>query len=102
MLKALILNIDNAKKFFLILQIFSVDFHLSTYRFWQLVNPRNSRWSSDHANMTMLNSQQYPRHLDRLNSVEDIVVCLGLKVFNSNNFYFFFNHSFQTNDNIVV
>ena len=35
---------------------------------------RDSSWSSGHANMTMLNSQQYPRHLDRLNSVEDIVL----------------------------
>ena len=39
------------------------------------------------AQMVMPNSQRYPWTLYRINSVEDIVVFLGLKSVNSDNYY---------------
>ena len=42
-----------------------------------------------HAKMTIPNSQQHPEHHYLITTVEDIVVFLSLKVFNSDNFSIF-------------
>ena len=42
-----------------------------------------------HTNMTMPDLQRYPTNLYLINNLEDIDIFLGLKMFNSDNFYMF-------------